>query len=76
LKRIGVSGTLWGETGYDTVTDEDLWPWPNEARIKSDFSEVSGVGQRGFTSAATPSKTLTEYLWEQLGNPLPAGISP
>ena len=33
---IGVSGTLHGEPGYDQVTNDDLWPWPEEARIKAD----------------------------------------
>jgi len=34
IKRYGVSGTLYGETGYNTLTDEDLWPFPNEDKIK------------------------------------------
>lgn len=65
LKRIGVSGTLYGETGYNTVTTEDLWPYPNETRIKADLAEVNS---RGFSASA---KTLTDYLWEQLGNTSP-----
>ena len=39
VKRIGTSGTLYGETGYDTVTNEDLWPWPYETRLKTDLAE-------------------------------------
>ncbi|HEX5160347.1 MAG TPA: hypothetical protein VFV88_01405 [Steroidobacteraceae bacterium] len=65
VKRIGVGGTLYGETGYDQVTDEDLWPWPNETRIKTDLAEGNS---RGFSAS---SKTLTNYLWEILGNPSP-----
>ncbi len=38
-KRYGVSGTLWDEPGYDILTNENLWPFPNEARIKADFAE-------------------------------------
>jgi hypothetical protein len=66
-KRIGTSGTLYGETGYNTVTNEDLWPWPYEARLKADLAETNS---RGFSAS---SKTLTDYLWEQLGNTSPVG---
>jgi hypothetical protein len=65
VKRIGESGTLFGDAGYNTVTSEDLWPWPNEARIKADLAESSS---RGFSAG---SKSLTDYLWEQLGNTSP-----
>jgi hypothetical protein len=67
VKRIGASGTLYGEPGYDTVTSEDLWPWPNESRIKADLAESNS---RGFSAS---SKTLTNYLWELLGNTSPIG---
>ncbi len=56
LKRIGVSGTLHGEPGFGEVTDESLWPWPNEARIKADFDEVR---------PAFGGKSLTEYVQGQ-----------
>ncbi len=59
VNRIGVSGTLYGETGFDRVTDDPLWPWPNQDRIKADFDSVR---------AAFGGKTLTNYVWEQLGN--------
>jgi hypothetical protein len=65
VKRIGTSGTLYGETGYDTVTNEDLWPWPYETRLKTDLAESNS---RGFSAS---SKTLTDYLWETLGNTSP-----
>ncbi len=65
VKRIGTSGTLYGETGYDSVTNEDLWPWPYETRLKTDLSESNS---RGFSAS---SKTLTDYLWETLGNTSP-----
>jgi len=39
LYRYGRPGTLWGDAGFDELTTEPLWPWPNEDRIKSDFSE-------------------------------------
>ena len=65
VKRIGVSGTLYGETGYNTVTEEDLWPWPYEDRIKTDLGESNS---RGFSAS---TKTLTNYVWELLGNTSP-----
>lgn len=58
LKRVGVSGTLYGEAGFNTLTDEDLWPFPNEVRIKSDFDTVK---------PSFGGKSLTNYVWEQLG---------
>lgn len=92
LKRIGVSGTVWGEAGWDTVTSVDLWPWPNEYRIKVDVASYSytGVdrygalnqtlsGARGFAASGTQldgtsAITLTSYIWEYLGNPIPPEI--
>jgi hypothetical protein len=68
VKRIGVSGTLFGEPGFEDVTGENLWPWPNEVRIKADFAEVQ---PRGF---AASNKSLTQYVWEQLGNPTPSNF--
>ena len=67
LKRLGVSGTLYGETGYDSVTSENLWPWPREATIRQQMCTDIGIAT-GF--CARPS--LTQYVWEQLGNPMPA----
>ena len=66
VKRIGVSGTLFGEPGFEDVTNEKLWPWPNEERIKADFAQVQ---PRGF---AASNKSLTRYVWEQLGNAAPS----
>lgn len=68
-KRIGVSGTLYGEPGYDQLTAENLWPWPNEAAIKTAMCTDAGVST-GFCAAPT----LTRYVWEMLGNPIPPEI--
>ena len=88
LKQRGVSGTLWGETGYDSLTDIDLWPFPYEDEIKKLFSEsnnpppgaapsVNNV-TRGFCANGTGLYggpiTLTSYIWEYLGNPCPPEI--
>lgn len=64
-KRIGVSGTLFGETGFETVTGDDLWPWPNQDRI---HTEMAAVSTRGFCAQG---QTLTRYLFERLGGTSP-----
>lgn len=70
LKRLGVSGTLWGDPGYNQTTAQDLWPWQNEAAIKKSMCTEVGI-TTGF--CAKPS--LTQYVWEQLGNAMPASFS-
>lgn len=80
LYKHGTSGTLYGETGYDTLTTDSLWPFPNEDLIKSDFASYNGpgpAGARGFatgTSIDGSSQTLTKYIWEYLGNEIPCEI--
>jgi len=72
---LGTSGTFWGDPNYNTDTGVPLWPWPNEDRIKADMASVSA---RGFAANGNGLYggpiTLTSYVWEALGNPLPAGI--
>jgi hypothetical protein len=72
LKRYGVSGSLWGDPGYNTLTDEDLWPFPYEAQIRADMRAYSPVGgpdgKRGFCA---DGQTLTNYIWGYLGNAVP-----
>jgi hypothetical protein len=84
LFRYGADGSRFGETDYNTVTAVPLWPWPNEARIKKEMCVDSGV-TRGFCSAAAPLgsggnipvvTTLTTYIWEALGSPIPSGVYP
>ncbi len=65
--RYGKDGTRLGEPGHDTLTDAPLWPWPNEARIKQEMCQQSGI-TRGFCGAAS----LTAYVWEYLGNRMPS----
>lgn len=86
-KRYGRSGTLWGETGYDQLTTENLWPWVLEDRIKAVFSEpntppsgavpATNDTTRGFAAALDKfgkPMTLTRYVWQYLGNEIPADI--
>ncbi|MBL8521429.1 MAG: hypothetical protein JNK75_12240 [Betaproteobacteria bacterium] len=90
LKRWGVSGTRWGEPGYDQLTNEDLWPWPYQDKIKSVFRETNNppAGNspstnntlRGFAANGNGLYggpiTLTSYIWEFLGTPCPASACP
>jgi hypothetical protein len=76
VHKIGTDGTLYGETGYNTVTANALWPWPYEDRIKSDFASVNG-GARGFATGKSRDgspQTLTKYIWEYLGNEMPPDV--
>lgn len=85
--KIGVDGTLYGESGWNTVrspangyggTSDRLWPFPNETQIKSDMSAYSGgglPGARGFATGTSMDGTvqsLTKYIWEAAGNQAPA----
>ncbi len=35
LKKIGVSGTLYGEQGWNKITDENLWPFLMRKKIEN-----------------------------------------
>lgn len=79
IKKIGRSGTLYGEAGWNELTNENLWPFPNESKIKELMSQtVDGVsGLYGFTAYESPfssPNTLTTYIWEYLGNKIPDEI--
>jgi hypothetical protein len=74
--KYGIDGTFYGDSGYNALSSNALWPWLNEDRIKSDFASVTN-GARGFatgTSRDGSSQTLTKYIWEYLGNTIPDDI--
>jgi len=81
-KQYGVSGTLWGEPGYNQLTSDDLWPFPYQDRIKHEFAEDDSIpgnnASRGFCAEGIGlyggNITLTSYIWEYLGNPCPPEI--
>lgn len=50
------------------LTATDLWPWPNEARIKT---EMCGGGPGSTVGWCAGSKTLTKYVWEFNGGTSP-----
>jgi len=80
LKRIGVEGTWHGDTGWDSKTATDLWPWAYDNEIRdlfaASYTMPSGAypatndTTRGFTDTAYDHTDypLTEYIWEYLGN--------
>lgn len=83
----GQGGTSRGATIVNryqdgVLTNIPLWPWPNEARIKADFQTNFGLAgvnpKRGFTldgnDAFGKPMTLTRYIWQYLGNEIPADI--
>ncbi|MBI4847286.1 MAG: hypothetical protein HY808_01730 [Nitrospirae bacterium] len=61
------------------LTTKALWPWPYENWIKEDMCDASFLQQVGRTGADAPkwcttNKTLTQYIWEYLGNTCPDEI--
>jgi len=77
MYQIGRPGTLYGEEGWDEVTDIPLWPFPNEAVIKATMAEWTqgNDGKRGFCADGQGLYggpiTLSSYIWEYLGSPMP-----
>jgi hypothetical protein len=69
--RYGTDGTFWGEVGYNTLTATPLWPYPNEALIRTAMRVDEGLSndpKRGFCA---DGETFTHYLWNALGNGSP-----
>jgi hypothetical protein len=87
-KQYGVSGTRYGEAGYDQKTNVALWPWLHEDVIKAVFAEANPAPSSATPNTNTPARgfaaagndafgkplTLTRYIWQYLGNPIPAEI--
>ena len=70
MKKIGVSGTHYGEKGWDKVTEENLWPFPNEKKIRALFrNTVAGVS--GIYGFCKDGQTLSNYIWAYFGNTVP-----
>ncbi|MBI2591344.1 MAG: hypothetical protein HYW34_01560 [Candidatus Brennerbacteria bacterium] len=61
------------------LTTQSLWPWPYENWIKEDMCDTNFLNSIGRTGTSAPkwcttNKTLTQYIWEYLGNPIPPEI--
>jgi hypothetical protein len=82
LYKMGTDGTMWGETGYATLSANALWPYPQEDLIKSFFvtygtGSGSPANARGFCTGNSidgSAQTLTKYIWEYIGNQIPSDI--
>lgn len=86
LKGTGSGGVDRGATVLyryrdGALTTEKLWPWPNEERIRQDFCNVESLKDFARTGAdasawCTSGKSLTKYIWEAAGQPMPAVLYP
>lgn len=66
--RYGTDESLWGEPEYDTLTGNNLWPFPNEDAIKTDMSSYNSHGVDGARGFCATGETLTHYIMNYLGN--------
>ena len=71
---IGTSGTLYGEAGYNTDTGTSMWPFPNEDLIRTKMKAYNAGGASGNRGFCVDGTTLTKYIWQYLGNTIPAEI--
>lgn len=58
------------------LTDEQLWPWPLESIIKEHMCNQTDLATvhrsvQDIPAWCASDQTLTEYIWEYLGNPMP-----
>jgi parallel beta-helix repeat protein len=87
LYKLGKDGTSRGDTDWNTEQGA-LWPWPYEDWVKAQMasmpsnvaSQLMPSATRGFCTATgkrldgVNPVTMTSYIWEALGNPIPADI--
>jgi hypothetical protein len=85
---LGPDGAEYGASGYNAPqgSQGSLWPWPLEAWVKAQMAAMdTTIGgntmpppTRGFCASGNGLYggpiTLTSYIWESLGNALPASI--
>ena len=85
MYRIGVDGAFQGEPGWDTVTEEPLWPWPLQEWVQaqmrtSDYESFCATATTpcpttymtdAYRGYAANDQRLTEYIWAGLGNTPP-----
>ena len=90
MKRYGIDGTLYGEAGYNILTNVELWPFPNEdiirARMRTythwdKFDNIDPNNQsnpdtwvKGKRGFCADGMTLTKYIWEALGSQVPPDL--
>lgn len=77
--------THWGDSGFDTVTTDKLWPYPYESRIKAWMDTQITKPASHFPASPTSSRqsfqgtalgggamTLTRRIWECAGTTTPS----
>ena len=80
-------GTVFYRYVDGELTDEPLWPWPNEEVIKQymcnanylqeitdTINHKEGTNMQYVPPWCATDLTLTEYIWSYLGNPCPVEI--
>jgi hypothetical protein len=84
---LGTDGAEYGTSNVETPQGS-LWPWPYEGWVKAQFGAMSTTitgdtmpsPTRGFASPTAKRLdgvnpvTLTSYIWESLGNPIPTSL--
>lgn len=70
--QIGATGSLYGDSGWDTLQATSLWPWTNEAAIKERF--CSHYNSYGWCSSTYRGYSLTEYLNGYGNSPSYSGV--
>lgn len=66
--RVGGSGSFEDDPDSRAPSEQPLWPWPNETRIRREFC-AHATPRRGWCKS---QKSLTAYLWSAFGNTPPA----
>lgn len=74
LLQLGKTGSLWGDSGWNTYSGQSLWPFPHEDIIRDKMRAYSRDGINGSRGFCVDSQTLTKYIWEYLGNTIPTEI--
>ncbi|MBU0967486.1 MAG: fibronectin type III domain-containing protein [Proteobacteria bacterium] len=70
LYKIGNAGMSMDESGWNTVTENPLWPFPNEATIRS-LMRTTVDGVEGIYGYTVNGQTLSNYIWGYFGNTVP-----
>jgi hypothetical protein len=92
VKMYGKSGTFYGEPGYNVLTETDLWPFPNEDKIRDKMRVYQKWDPNDNIDPGNPSNpatyvngkrgfcadgmTLTSYVFGMLGNSSDGSVPP
>jgi len=68
---VGVSGTLWGQSGYATDTGVSMWPFPNQDLIRTAMKAYNAGGVSGNRGFCADGVNLTGYIQNYLSNGQP-----